>query len=494
MDIMETQNNANSTSQLCDRLAELKPESNDRYAWTDIGNGRLFADWFKDKARYVPERKKWFVYDERVWRPDIDNIRVMEFCKDLADMLMYYAQATMEDESKREAYVEYVSKWQQRSKRETILKDAKSVHPVNWSEFDSDPMLFNCLNGTLDLNSGQFHLHNPSDLLTKLSGVAYDPHARCERWEQFGSEIMVKDDEKIIFLQKALGYTLTGKTNLECFFILYGPSTRNGKGTCMETVVRLLGDYGKSARPETFTQKKASNGSGPSEDIARLAGARFVNVSEPDKKMQLSAALVKTLTGSDTINARFLNENSLEFKPQFKLFINTNHLPTVTDNTLFSSGRVMVIPFERHFVEHERDAGLKAELGTPESLSGILNWCLKGLQMLNETGLIVPGAVKEATDEYRQQSDKIGRFLAEEMEFNSSAETPTKDVYDIYRQWCASNGHHPESLTNFGSMLRNVAQVERKRPAGTNRDANKVMMLLGYRRKSNPNLQMVSGL
>ena len=304
---------------------------------------------------------------------------------------------------------------------------------------------------------------------------------------------MVKDNEKIIFLQKALGYALTGKTNHECFFILYGPSTRNGKGTCMETIVHLLGDYGKSARPETFTQKKASSGSGPSEDIARLAGARFVNVSEPDKKMQLSAALVKTLTGNDTINARFLNENSLEFKPQFKLFINTNHLPTVTDNTLFSSGRVMVIPFERHFAEHERDAGLKAELGTPESLSGILNWCLQGLQMLNETGLTVPEAVQEATDQYRQQSDKIGRFLAEEMEIDASAEINRDDVYTLYKLWCFQNGYGAENSTNFGSMLRNVAQVERKRPNGTDRNANKATMLVGYRQKSNPSPQMASG-
>ncbi len=119
--------------------------------------------------------------------------------------------------------------------------------------------------------------------------------------------------------QKALGYALTGDTSHECFLILYGPKSRNGKGTCMETFMRLMGDYGRTAKPDTIAQKQTANGSGPSEDIARLAGARFVNIPEPDKRMNLSAALVKTLTGNDTITARFLNENSFEYRPQFKL-------------------------------------------------------------------------------------------------------------------------------------------------------------------------------
>ena len=145
------------------------------------------------------------------------------------------------------------------------------------------------------------------------------------------------------------------------------------------------------------TQKQTVNSSGPSEDIARLAGARVVNISEPDKKMVLSAALVKTLTGNDKITARFLNENSFEFYPQFKFFINTNHLPKVTDVTVFSSGRVKVIPFERHFSEAEQDKGLKKKLAQVGNLSGILNWCLDGLRLAQETGFDPPSAVLAAT-------------------------------------------------------------------------------------------------
>lgn len=141
------------------------------------------------------------------------------------------------------------------------------------------------------------------------------------------------------------------------------------------------GGYGKAARPETITQKDKANSGSPTEDIARLAGARAVNISEPGKNMVLSASLVKTFTGRDTINARFLNENSFEFNPQFKLFVNTNHLPKVTDPTIFDSWRVKVIPFNRHFSESEQNKGLKQELSKPQNLSGIFNWCLEGLKL-----------------------------------------------------------------------------------------------------------------
>ncbi len=464
-------------------LADLHPEKSERYAWTDIGNGYLFADWYKGQARYVPERKKWFIFEGRRWVPDIDNLQTMELCKQLADQLMIYA-LSLQDEYQRHEYMNFIGRWQKRSCRETILKDAAGIYPIGIDQFDSDPFLFNCLNGTLDIRTGEFYTHRSEDLLSKLAGVRYDPHARSERWKHFVSEVMQEDVEKAAFLQKSLGYALTGDTRHECFFILYGPSSRNGKGTCMETFMRLVGDYGKSAKPDTIAQKQTANGSGPSEDIARLVGARFVNISEPDKKLVLSAALVKTLTGNDSITARYLHENSFEYRPQFKLFINTNHLPSVTDATLFSSGRVKIIPFERHFRESERDEGLKSELASLENLSGVLNWCLAGLRMIEKDGFREPDAVRDATDEYRNNNDKMGRFLAEEMEADPTAETRTADAYIRYKTWCIANGFFPENAANFKSSINNVAIVVRKRPAGCGREANPTNFIVGYRLKA----------
>lgn len=462
------------------KLADLHPEANNRYSWNDIGNGYLFADWYKDKARYVPERKKWFIYDGKVWKPDTGGLRVMELCKKLADNLVIYA-LSLPDGGKKDDYRKFVEKWQKRCNRETILKDASSVYPVELAEFDSDPFLYNCKNGTLDLRNGQFRPHSPADMLSMISGVRYDQAARCERWEQAVNEAMEGDMEKALFLQKAMGYGLTGDTSEECFFTLYGATTRNGKGTLMETYMRMQGDYGRAVKPETIAQKPTANSSSPSEDIARLAGARVVNISEPGKQMVLSASMVKALTGNDKINAQFLNENSFEFYPQFKIFINTNHLPRVTDPTVFSSGRVKVIPFERHFSEEEQDKGLKRKLRRPESLSGLLNWCLEGLKLFEETGLDEPAAVRSATAQYQKDSDKISRFVDDMMEPDIMGEIRTEDAYREYQAWCSRNGQYPEAMPTFKQAMESHAEIKRKRPYGAGKSATPQTFILGMK-------------
>lgn len=161
-------------------LADLHPEKNERYGWHDIGNGYLFADWYKGQARYVPERKKWFVYNGKAWKADSENLRVMEMCKKMADVLAVYA-LSIEDERQRNDYLDFVKRWQRRAYRETILKDAASVYPVEMTTFDADPFLFNCLNGTLNLKTREFRPHSATDMLSKISGVCYDPEARCNR-------------------------------------------------------------------------------------------------------------------------------------------------------------------------------------------------------------------------------------------------------------------------------------------------------------------------
>ena len=476
---------------LVQALMSLHSEKNDRYAWNDIGNGNLFADLYKLRARYVPERSKWAVFDGRIWQFDLGGLAVMQLCKELSDSLMAYA-LTITDEKTRQEYMRFLSRWQRRAMRETILKDAASVYPLPFAAFDRDPMLFNCLNGTLNLDNGRFSPHRPEDYLSKLSGVTFDPDAKCERWERFIDEVMQGDAGKARFLQKALGYALTGDTRHECFFILYGPSSRNGKGTTMETYARLMGDYGKSAKPDTIAQRQTANGSGPSEDIARLIGARFVNVSEPDKKLVLSAALVKTLTGRDTVAARFLHENSIEFQPEFKLFINTNYLPQVTDVTLFSSGRVMVIPFERHFRDDEQDRDLKDVLAQPECLSGILNWALEGLRGVFDEGLNPPASVKIATDDYRERSDKIGRFVAEVLEEHPLGEERMSEVFTRYQSWCTANGIRSESSPNFNAQLKSFGKIEKRRPAGSARSANAVSLLTGFRLVPHPYSEFIN--
>lgn len=473
----KTSANEDFISDRLEDLSKLKPFKNPRYYSNDIGNSNLFADYYKSIARYVPERKKWFVYDGRVWASDTGNLKVMKLCKNLANQLMYYA-LSIKDESLRKTYIDKAKKWQLRRNREVILKDAQDVYPLSMSEFDKDIYLLNCLNGTLNLKDGIFYPHKATDYITKMTGVNYDPNAECPRWIDFIDEVMCGDKEKAEFFQKSLGYALTGDTRYESMFILFGATTRNGKGTSMETFLNICGDYGRTSRPETIGMKMNSSSSAPSEDVARLAGARFVNISEPDKKLVLSAALLKSLTGNDTINARFLHENSFDFRPQFKIFINTNHLPMVTDLTLLTSGRVKIIPFERHFEEWEQDKNLKNLFSNEENLSGILNWVIEGYRNLQTNGFKVPDSVRQATLDYHKENDKIGLFVEERLIKDANAEERTADLYSAYQDWCRNNGYYTENARNFKSSLASIGRIARKRPKA---GGEKTTVLIGYK-------------
>lgn len=458
-------------------LIDAEPENNNRYSWTDIGSGRLFADCYKAIARYVPERKSWYCYDKGIWSADAGNLRTMELCKELADALLTYA-ITIHDERIRQDFLKYCSKWQSRRTRETILKDAQSIYPVSIKDFDCDKYAFNCLNGTLHLDTMEFTPHSAEDKLTKISEVTYNPQAKCDRFTLFINEITNGDMEKAKFLQKALGYSISGDTRYECLFILYGATTRNGKGTLCESVLKILGGYGCTAKPETISTKQHTNSQTPSEDIARLAGIRFANISEPGKGLVLNAAQVKSMTGNDTLNARFLHENSFDFRPQFKLYINTNYLPVINDMTLFSSGRVIIIPFDRHFSESEQDKTLKAEFSKPENQSAILNWLVQGYQELMHEGLTPPSAVKNATLAYQHDSDKITQFAEDELIPDANAEERTSAVYERYKIWCVNHGHHAESMRNFKQSIMTFGNVVRKRPKA---GGSETTILTGYK-------------
>ena len=462
-------------------LRALQPELNPRYLSTDIGNSRLYSDYYSGVARYVPERKLWYIFRGKRWEPDIGGLKAMELCKKLANALMVYA-FNISDEQLRKDYIDRCKKWQARRTRETILKDAQGVYPIPMDAFDTDPFLFNCQNGTIHLKDMTFLPHAPEDKITKISDVIYDPDAHCDRFDRFVDEIMSGDQDRARFLQRSLGYALSGDTRFECLFILYGATTRNGKGTLMESVLRVMGEYGSTVRPETISMKQNASSQNPTEDIARLAGIRFANISEPSRGLLLNAAQVKSMTGNDTLNARFLHENSFDFQPQFKIYMNTNYLPVITDMTLFSSGRIMIIPFERHFEGDQQDKSLKQTFVLPENQSAILNWLLDGYNALKQEGLFIPDSVRFATERYRHESDKVGLFIEDEMEPISNAEERTSAVYDRYKKWCDANGCFAENTRNFKQILAMYGRVERKRPyAG----GSETTMLIGFRLRFN---------
>lgn len=460
-------------------LEEMQPHTNPRYQRDEIGIGYAFADYFKPIARFDRERGIWYVFDGKVWQPDENALAVAELAKRLADRLYTFA-LQIKDEDTRNRYIKRVQKLQMRKNRRTMIEDAKSVYPVPHSIFDRNTDLFNCQNGTLNLTTGEFRPHDPADFLTLMSGITYDPDATCDRWTQFISEVMCSDADLAAYLQKALGYALTGDTSLECLFILYGATSRNGKGTTMETFLKIMGDYGKTSNPEMLSTKFGNtNASGPSEEIARLAGVRFVNISEPEKKITFNAALVKRMTGNDTLNARFLHENSFDFKPNFKIFINTNYKPSVSDMTLFYSNRLKLIPFKRHFEEHEQDKGLKNFFAEPANLSAIFNWCYEGYRLFRASDLADPAAVVAATKEYQEESDRIGQFVDAWLEEGEAYEVRTSAAYKLYGEWCDKYGYRKENSTNFNNAIQRFFPIQRKTPRDGS--GSKTTMLIGCR-------------
>ena len=461
-------------------LEDLDAIHNPRYSDQDIGAGRLFADVFRDKARFIPERKKWAVYDGKRWVIDIAGLLITEPGKDLSDALMLYV-TTLHSEKDREILLKWCRKWVQRRYRDIYIKEAQSVYQLPASQLDQDPYLFNCNNCTIDLRSRTVYAHRAEDFITKISPADYDPTAVSARWTAFIDEIMSANADKADFLQRALAYGLSGDTRYECMFILYGETTRNGKGTLMESVLRVMGDYGITVRPETIAQKRNANSHSPSEDVARLVGVRFANISEPSRGLVLDAAQVKSMTGNDTLNARYLNENSFDFSPQFKLYINTNYLPVVSDMTLFTGGRIVIIPFDRHFEEGEQDRSLKTTFSESETQSAILNWLLDGCEQLQKHGMTQPTSVREATAAYYHDSDKTHQFADDMLIADVNAEERTSAVYDAYRQWCMSNGCCVENSRNFNAELRKFANVVRKRPQ---KGGEKTTLLMGYRLRS----------
>ncbi len=465
---------------------------NARYSRDDIGSGYLLADYLKPFGRPSPESKGWKVYDGKRWSADVGGVAVASAAKDLSRALAVYASKLPDHEMK--ACLDWAGRWSKANNRKTYIQEAASVYPVSESDFDRDIWLLNLNNGTLDLRTKELRAHDPDDLITHLAPVDYDPNAKCPRWERFVREIMEPGDSEELgrgvdkeqaqtqkegFLQRFLGLSLSGDTREESFLIMYGPTSRNGKSVCVEVVRAVLGDYAKTAQAETLMVTSRKDGRGPSEDVARLAGARMVSVGELPQGGSMDTSVVKQLTGRDAVTARFLGQNSFTYVPQFKLLLHTNYLPKCQDLACFDSGRVLVLPFSRHFEEWEQDKTLKDEFRKPENLSAVLNWLLEGLQEYMVQGLNPPPAVRAAVASYRKDSDKIARFVEEALVEDSREESRTSLVYLAYQNWCRENGQFPENSRNFNRGLERAGlQIVRKRP----RDGNggPTTMLLGY--------------
>lgn len=443
-----------------------------RYTLDDIGAARLFADTFRGLLLYIPEYRDWFLYDGGRWVQDKEGLRARGLVKELADYVWGVipppppAEPDIKEKplDKWASHRKHYSRYRSLQARKTLLQDAMTDLRGSASDFDRDPYLFNCLNGTLDLRTGELHPHSAADRISKQAAVNYDPAARSPRFVRFIEEITEGNAERARMLQKSLGYALKGEANEECYFTAIGEKTRNGKGTLFDTVLQLFGSYGAQMDFATVSRGNAvKDGSKATPDLARLANVRFVLTNEPEKGVFLNEALMKQLTGSDDITARPLYGDVLQFKPVFKLFITANSKPNVADDSLFASGRVKLLPFTRHFEEHEQDKTLKAKLREAQSMSGILNWLLEGYRLYCTEGLRDTEEMRRMVGEYRWENDIIGQYLAERVKLTpgmSGNRMPVKRMLADYRHWCEPIGVKPLGLKGFKAELeRHDVQV-----------------------------------
>ena len=435
---------------LLEKIREVRPEQTPEY--DDRLMGRLYAKLFRKELRYNTTSKDWVWYNGRYWQPDPGGMRAARKAKLLTDALMLYSAGVGSRE-----FHNFVVKYGDLRRRKTMVEDARSECFISSADFDKEGRYYNCVNCEIDLTTFEPIPHDPEHLLSKCSNVVFDENATSPLWEKTLSDIFPEKPGVMLYLQKLAGITLTTDTNLGKIWMLYGPTTRNGKSTVVETVGYMHGNstgYALTMAPETLAERKVKDSRQASGDIARLNGCRFLAASEPPKRMLFNGSLVKQLTGGDTVVARHLNEREFEFKPQFKLVINTNHLPSIQDDTLFESERIVVIPFERHFTKEEQDPGLKDRLCSEENISGIFNWCIEGLRLYRETGLDMTEEIRAATEEYRKNSDKVALFIEEKME-KTGRNSAAGNVYQHYKDWCMENGYGVESKRSFFDELKN---------------------------------------
>lgn len=410
-----------------------------RYQQTDIGTSNLFIDTFKDELVYCSDIGDWYFWNGKHWQRDT-ILRRNELLKQLYSYCIKYLSTQKLDQKEQAQLLSYYCKLADKNFRDKILKDALSVNPMTSKQFDKHKFLFNCQNGTYDFTTGEFREHRKDDFLTDMSNVVYDKEADCPRFKQYLEEVFEDDKTKADYLLKMSAYCLTGDTSRECFFVLYGDKTRNGKGTFVSTFTHLAGTYSQTLNPASITKKQLnSGGSAPSPDIAKLKNCRIASVSELEEGMVLNVALMKTFTGGDTQTARFLHKEEFEFIPQFKIIINTNVLPKMSDDSIFKSDRIHLLCFDRHFELNERDYGLKDKLKS--ETSGIFNLIAQYYFKLNQENFVLPDTTKSTIERYQLNSNNILLFIKENMYANSSSYEKASVVYEKYTKWCEDCGY-----------------------------------------------------
>ncbi|MDX5923249.1 phage/plasmid primase, P4 family [Bacillus cereus group sp. BfR-BA-01033] len=419
-------------------VVEDKPKR--KFKLTEMGNAERIAYEYGHVIKYINDIG-WFIWDGKRWKVDTKK----EIERITAKVLRNLSKS--EDEAE--------AKWSRMCERRNIrmnsIKDLMPLVPGERGDFDKHKFLFNVENGVVDLKTGKLLQHDRELGLTKITNITFDENAKCPEWLKFLDQIFLGDQALVEYMQRLIGYSLTGDISEQIMMFLVGGGS-NGKSTFINTIKDLMGDYGKQAKSDTFIKKKES---GANNDIARLVGSRFVSAIESEEGEKLADSFVKQITGGEPVLARFLRQEFFEFIPEFKVFFTTNHKPIIGGLDEGIWRRVKLIPFNLSLPAHKRDKRLPEKLSL--EMPGILNWAIEGCMKWQQDGLKEPKVVAEATGKYKDDMDILAPFLDEvcyvEERENESIMIEAKELYNVYERWCFNSGERSLGNRSFYRML-----------------------------------------
>ncbi len=417
------------------------PPGGESFPRTDIGNAARFVACYRDNVRWHSATKKWLVWDGRRWKPDATEHPVA-----LAiDMVKQMCAQASDQES-----MKFAASISSDSKIKAMLNLAKPNLAITSERLDTDHNLFNCLNGTIDLRSGELRPHRPDDYITKLAPVEYHPDSfrHASRFQIFLREIFNGSDPLIEYLQTALGYSLSGSTQEHKLFIAHGGGA-NGKSTLFNAVQEVIGDYAQVTDPVLLITPPRSTSS---PDVARLRGVRFAITQELEEGVSLNESRVKYLTGGDRLVGRALYKDHEEFDSTHKIWIVTNPLPQVKSQCHAIWRRITLIPFEAKFTEDTKDVNLPQKLRL--EYQGIFAWLIQGCVNWHKHGLHKPAEVAHATEKYKGDEDALSRFIAERCYLHPNARVQATPLREEYLKWCKDNFESELNKNQFPARLR----------------------------------------
>jgi putative DNA primase/helicase len=409
------------------------------------------------KVRFDAARKQWRVFDGMHWALDEAGV-VVELAKESAVSLR---DEPPEDPKLDAAWHRHIKHSESRSGIENALKLASSIDGivVRRGGFDSNVWLFNTLSGTIDLRDGTLYPHRREDLITFVAPTHYDPKAECPTWLEFLDTSNDKNEDLIGYLQRLIGYFLTGDITTQTFPIFYGEGG-NGKNVCIDTIAGMMGEYAVKAPDSLFANSKFQE---HSTELAGLRGKRFVYGSETEAGQDLKMQMVKRVTGDPTINARLCRKDFEEFPRTFKVLLITNNKPKIKEDTNAVWRRINVYPWTVIIPADKVDTQLTNKLKA--EWPGILAWAVRGCLAYQREGLNPPGDVRIATEAYRQDQNRLADFHTEWLieDHSQKGAIPKANAYESYKTYCSLTGEKdPMSQNDFNAAMAKIPRVEDK--------------------------------